>query len=118
MNKFVLAALFVSVAVQAALPPYWKRNREMKAILEEQGIADIVQDNKYVGKSSRLLDGVKFVSVQYPSIEGDAGATIYEVQSGKCKLLVYAIPDLTPTPFGWAGPQKFYLTWQREMTCL
>ena len=84
----MLAFLFLagSSLVTAALPPYWQRAAEIKAIFESNEVANALKD-KPVDQVERI------------------GEDSYQLKSGACKLEVRIIGEKQNRP----GPRKFTL---------
>lgn len=83
---WMIALLFLtgSSLVTAALPPYWQRAAEIKAIFESNEVARALKD--------KPVDRVERISEDS-----------YQLQSGACKLEVRIIGEKQNMP----GPRKF-----------
>ena len=93
MHRLLFAAALVAVTslpALAALPPQYQRQRELQAILADNGVADAF--------------GVEGISaVEY--VEPD----LYRVTGGACSLEVKIVDAPTSHGDGWAGPREFAL---------
>ena len=85
---WMMTLLFLagSSLLTAALPPYWQRAAEIKAIFESNDVANALKD--------RPVDRVERI-----------GEDSYQLQSGACKLEVRIIGEKQNMP----GPRKFTL---------
>lgn len=78
--------VFTAATAQAALPPYWQRAAEIKAILEDGDVANALKDEP--------VDAVEWSSDD-----------LYKVRAGVCTLDVRIVSDPQDMP----GPRKFHL---------
>lgn len=100
MRTFALAGLLSLVAilpVQAALPPQYQRQAELRAIIENMAVVDAFG-----------FEGIEAIV----EVETD----VWNVRSGNCVLDV-RIEDVPNTHSdGWAGPREFTVV-VGEKTC-
>lgn len=107
-----LASLAFASAAQAALHPFYQRNKEIQAILDDAGVKSRVETYRQppFGKlpSSGLVDGVSWAG-------NVRNGSRYLVKSGNCSVFVtIAYKDvLEPIP----GPVDFDVYTERQMTC-
>lgn len=82
------AGLALPLIAQAALPPQYQRQREMKEIITSPAVEDALQ--------SRPIDSI--------STTGD---DVYTVTAGPCSVTVTIVDGGKRKPAGWAGPRQF-----------
>ncbi|QND67193.1 hypothetical protein HB777_26890 [Mesorhizobium loti] len=86
---FVAALLLTgTVAAAAALPPYWQRQAEIRAIADSADLAGKLE--------SRPIDAIEHM-----------GTDRYRVGAGGCTLDVLIVDDTSAEPM--PGPRKFKL---------
>lgn len=93
MHRLLFAMALVAITTLpalAALPPQYQRQRELQAILADNGVADAF--------------GVEGISaIEY--VEPD----LYRVTGGACTLEVKIVDVPNTHGEGWAGPREFAL---------
>lgn len=96
--KLVLMSFAIFAAgATAALPPYWHRVNEYKAVLDSQEVNKIVTDAKYASSGAGIIESVEMTQNE------KTGVAFYTVYSGKCELKVTIKYPQTKTPVSGAA---------------
>lgn len=85
----ILAVVLATTTADAALPPFWQRTAEIRAILDSDAVADALMPHG-------PIDSIERVETDH-----------YRVKAGPCVLDVLIVDDPSAEGSNMPGPRRF-----------